>query len=198
MLQGKRAIDGRYFHLSFDDGFRNNFTNALPVLIEHKVPAIFFVPTGIVSADWKTAQHYCINTTSYRGTMEMMTWDDLSEIILQGFEIGSHTRTHARFSSISSNPQAIEDEIHGSKNDLEAYLNIQCKYIAWPYGTLADSDRTSLSAVSTAGYTACFGAFRGTVKPNETDMFSIPRHHFEVEWPIQHIQYFARGNYESI
>lgn len=196
MLQGKKAISGRYFHLSFDDGFRNNFTNALPVLKKHGVPAIFFVPTSLVSADRTTAQRYCSETTRYRATIEMIRWEELAETISQGFEIGSHTRTHCRLSSISVGSQVMREEIHGSKSDLEKNLGVECKYISWPYGTLDDVDNSSLYAVRDAGYNACFGAFRGTIIPNKTNRFCIPRHHFEVEWPIQHIQYFAEGNYE--
>lgn len=51
MLNGNREIDKRYFHLSFDDGFRNNFTNAFPILIKHNVPAIFYVPSSLIGAD---------------------------------------------------------------------------------------------------------------------------------------------------
>lgn len=58
MLAGHRPVDGRYFHLSFDDGFRNNFTNALPILQKHSVPAIFFVPSALIGADWARTRDY--------------------------------------------------------------------------------------------------------------------------------------------
>jgi hypothetical protein len=90
----------------------------------------------------------------------------------------------------------MEDEILGSKKELEANLNYECKYISWPFGKLTDADSKSLKMVKDAGYAACFGAFRGTVEPGTTDIFSIPRHHFEVQWPISHVEYFARGNME--
>jgi len=196
MLLGNVKIDHRYFHLSFDDGFRNNFTNAVPILYKHKVPAVFFVPSSLVDADFENARKYCIETTKYKAVIEMLKWDDLRKMIDMGFEIGSHTKTHARFSAISENPLLMEDEISGSKKDLEANLDYKCRYISWPYGSLSDRDNKSMEIVKSAGYHACFGAFRGTIVYGITDPFSIPRHQFEVQWPVSHILYFIRGNHE--
>jgi len=196
MLHGNIKIDKRYFHLSFDDGFRNNFTNAFPILKKHNVPAIFYVPSSLIGADWNSAENYCLNTTRYRAVIEMMSWEDLNNLLSEGFEIGSHTKTHARFSEISSSHELMEDEILGSKMELETNLKYECKYISWPFGKLTDADSKSLKMVKDAGYVACFGAYRGTVEPGITDIFSIPRHHFEAQWPVSHVEYFARGNME--
>src|SRR5579864_5022734 len=82
MLRGDKIIDGRYFHLSFDDGFRNNFQNALPVLKKHKIPSIFFVPSSLIGADWYKTKLYCLETTRYGAVIEMLKWEDLSEMVL--------------------------------------------------------------------------------------------------------------------
>jgi peptidoglycan/xylan/chitin deacetylase (PgdA/CDA1 family) len=197
MLTGVRPVDGRYFHLSFDDGFRNNFTNALPILRKHAVPAMFFVPSGLIGADWDRTRDYCLNVTHYRAVIEMMGWNDLEAILDAGYEVGSHTRTHARFSAISSDREHLEDEIRGSKHDLESRLRYRCRFISWPYGRVTDADNSSVDFTREAGYEACFGAFRGTVRPGTTDPYRIPRHHFEPQWPMAHVEYFARGNREA-
>lgn len=197
MLNGEKEIDKRYYHLSFDDGFRNNFTNAFPILKKHNVPAIFYVPSSLINASWEHVENYCINITRYNAVIEMMTWQDLSELLMEGYDIGSHTRTHARFSEVSSSTDLMKDEILGSKQELESKLNYTCDYISWPFGRLTDADPKSLNMAKAAGYKACFGAYRGSVIPESTDIFSIPRHHFEVQWPISHIEYFARGNRET-
>lgn len=196
MLKGKRKIDKRYYHLSIDDGFRNNFTNALPILKKYNVPAIFFVPSSLIGSDWEKTAHYCLNSTRYNAVIEMLRKEDLKSIISDGYEIGSHSKTHLRFSAISNNKDILKDEIIGSKNELEDMLNYDCKYISWPYGEKTDVNTESLEIVKQAGYEACFGAYRGTVNPGSTSAFSIPRHHFEVQWPISHTKYFMRGNME--
>ena len=51
MASGREPIDGQYFHLSFDDGFRNVFRNAISIMAEQSIPAIFFVPSAVIGAD---------------------------------------------------------------------------------------------------------------------------------------------------
>jgi len=196
ILQGKIPLDQKYFHLSFDDGFRNNFLNAIPILGKLKVPAIFFVPSSLISAEWDRAYNYCLETMHYSGVIETLKRDDALKMIELGFEIGSHTKTHTRFSDISQDSILLEQEIKGSKDEIEYLTGVECKYISWPFGKLTDADDKSLYAVMKAGFTACFGAYRGSVVPGKTDLFSIPRHLFETQWPVSHTLYFLRGNME--
>ena len=196
MLEGKKAIDGKYFHLSFDDGFRNIYTNAAPVLKKHNIPAIIFVPSSIIDADYSTVKKYCLETTQYKGVIEMLTWDDLAVLISDGFDIGSHTKNHYRFSDMSGNLSLLEEELLGSKQEIEKRLGIECKYIACPYGGIKDVNNVSLDMTKEVGYNACFGAYRGSVIPDKTNRYFIPRHHFESQWPISHIKFFLRGNME--
>ncbi len=190
MVTGKQEIDGRYFHLSFDDGFRNVATNAVPILSKYNIPAIVFVPTAFVGGNWSTSRQLCMKRARYKAPIETVRWSDLERMVSLGFEVGSHTKSHARFSAISADPALLLDEIAGSKQQIEQELGVECKYIAWPYGTRVDSDRASLSMVKEAGYGACFGGFRGSIVPSKTNVYCVPRHHFEVQWPLSHIKYF--------
>ena len=196
ILEGKKSIEHNLFHLTFDDGFKNIITNALPIMREYGVPATFFVPTAIISAPPEEVERYCRVATNYPSVIEVASWDDLGKASTVGLEIGSHTRTHARFAEVSNSKAAIEDEICGSKAEVERRLGRKCNYISWPYGRLVDADTRSLEVVQRAGYRACFGAFRGRVIPNATDPFRVPRHHFEVEWPLSHVKCFAHGAME--
>lgn len=196
MLNGETPIIGRNFHLSFDDGFENNFSNAFPILKERNIPAIFFVPTSLVNADYESVKDYCLNKTNYGGVFEMMSWDQLAALSDSGYDIGSHTKTHARLSEISETPARLEDEISGSKIEIETKLGIGCDFISWPFGRISDADEFALDMIRNSGYKGCFGGYRGPLIPNKTDLMSIPRHHFEASWPLRHILYFARGNGE--
>jgi len=48
MLQGKRPVRPYSLVLTFDDGYRNNITHALPVLRRFNAPVTFFIATGFV------------------------------------------------------------------------------------------------------------------------------------------------------
>lgn len=190
MVEGRRAIDGSYLHLSFDDGFKNVLSNAVPVLCRHQVPALFFVPTAFVGAPYEVVTDYCVRVAEYKHPIEMCSWDDLKRLVDKGIDIGSHTRTHARFSEISSNPAQLQDELAGSKQDIEDKLGVECSTISWPFGKVSDADYFSIEAVRNAGYRACYGAFRGTVTDAGVSPFLIPRHHYEPQWPLSHVRYF--------
>lgn len=197
MVSGDSPIDGRYFHLSFDDGFKNVIDNALPILSDAKVPMILFVPARWIGADWETARNYSINIAMYRNVVEMATWDDLRQMTSDGFEIGSHTMTHARLSTLSGNPELLAQELVDSKVMIERELGTECTTIAYPYGKPGDYDDTTLAATDAAGYAGGFCIHRGAVLSNETPKLMIPRHHFEPEWPLKHIRYFSNGNMED-
>jgi peptidoglycan/xylan/chitin deacetylase (PgdA/CDA1 family) len=193
IAKGEIKLDNCNFHLSFDDGFRNISENALALLEKHQIPAIVFVPTAIIDAPSEAKETYCLETTRYRKNIEMQTWDDLRDWVSRGFQVGSHTRTHARFADISSDAERMYDELSGSKDDIEQKLGVECKYISWPYGTWEDADELSIQSTQDVGYEACFGAFRGAVVPGFQELYRIPRHHFEAQWPFAHVQYFALG-----
>ncbi len=106
-------------------------------------------------------------------------------------------RSPTRISRISADAEALADEIVGSKHELEQKLGIPCRYFAWPYGRRADIDQRAAELIETGGYEACFSAVRGSVAPGKTSVFAIPRHHFEPEWPWEHVRFFAAGRHES-
>lgn len=59
--------------ITFDDGYRDNFTNALPILQELEIPATIFVSTGILN------------------TSEEFWWDELERILLDRHKIYEKT-----------------------------------------------------------------------------------------------------------
>jgi len=194
VISGKRKLTRHAFHLSFDDGFQNILSNALPILGERKVPSLMFVATASIdnpSAFPNLERLY----PPGRKKVRLASWSELERASRQGLEIGSHTRSHACLSRISG-LEELEDEIAGSREELRRILG-RCDYFSWPYGGLGDIDQESLAVVEKAGYQACFGAFRGEVVPKVTDRFKIPRHHFEPHWPLNHVRYFAHGGGEG-
>jgi peptidoglycan/xylan/chitin deacetylase (PgdA/CDA1 family) len=178
MLKGSRPIAGRFFHLSFDDGHRSLFEQAIPVLNQMQIPALFFVCSSRVGVD-----------------SNLLTWEDLRKMQSWGFEIGSHTRTHANLIE-AARTGTLEEELAGSKREIERRLRTACPYFAWPFGRKQDINKASLQAVVEAGYQASFGAFRGSIHAGVTDAFQIPRHHLEASWPWRHVRFFAYGHGE--
>ncbi len=60
------VLPPRAVAVTFDDGFANNCTVALPILVEHKIPATFFLTSGFVDTPrifWVDKLEYLINET---------------------------------------------------------------------------------------------------------------------------------------
>jgi peptidoglycan/xylan/chitin deacetylase (PgdA/CDA1 family) len=193
MIRGSKPIDRCYFHLSFDDGYDNVYRNAFPLLKELGLPAAVFVPTLYVGASDDEARQKWWGK-SFQLPIRPLRWEWVAEMADTGLDIGSHTRTHAHLSAISHDPQRLHEEVVGAKRDLEDRLKRPCRYISWPFGEAKDIDSTALHAIEEAGFDACFSAIPGPVVPGKTSVFSIPRRHFEPQWPWLHVRYFVLGS----
>ena len=69
--------------ITFDDGYRDNFETAAPLLERHELPACFFVASGFIGSDhvpwWDELLPF---------PLEWMSWDEVRELQRRGFEIG--------------------------------------------------------------------------------------------------------------
>jgi peptidoglycan/xylan/chitin deacetylase (PgdA/CDA1 family) len=193
MASLETPIDGKYFHLSFDDGLECINRNAVPILEENNIPAIIFVNTEVLNKPTSQVYKKWRKATNYPKPLKLMDWEMLKNSSL---EIGAHTKNHVRLSKVS-NKKVLYDEIAGCKKNIESSIKKECKYFAWPYGTMADIDKKSLECIKKAGYKASFGVFREKIVPGDTDIMRIPRHHFEPQWPENHVKYFAQGGLEK-
>ena len=76
-LVNPAGIGGRYFCVTFDDGVKNCVTNALPILVERRVPAAFFIATDYVGlrleTDWERIRPFPQPYTGFRGAFDFVT-----------------------------------------------------------------------------------------------------------------------------
>lgn len=195
MIEGKTPVDGRYFHISFDDGLKSLLRNAAPVLDKYNVPTLVFVNSKFVAApDEDPTQGGWTEISNYKKPIRVMTWSELRD---SNFEIGAHTRSHQKLSFLDDDPQELESEVLGCKQDIETALGIKCDYFAWPFGTREAITRKGLECVERAGYRAAFGSYRDAIVPGKTPLIEIPRQHFETNWSIRHIDLVANGVLEK-
>lgn len=120
--------------LTFDDGYVDNYVEALPILKEFGFKATIFVITGAVDK----SKNY-------------MNVEQLKEMESSGMDIQSHTVHHKNLKELSYEKQL--ETLKESKDFLEKTLNKRIKYFAYPYG---EYSKESLKAVKEAGYTMAF------------------------------------------
>jgi|1186.fasta_scaffold22889_2 peptidoglycan/xylan/chitin deacetylase (PgdA/CDA1 family) len=142
---------GKTVAVTFDDGFRSVATLALPILRRHGIPATIFVPTGFMGTD--APMHWPGIDQWYGGPHEAellpMTWGDLEMLAEAGWEVGSHTRSHPRLTTLDD--ASLQAELHESRDACERRLRRPCRTLAYPYG---DHDERVVAAAQAAGYEA--------------------------------------------
>ena len=160
--RGHRAL-----HVTFDDAF-TSVSRALPALERLRVPATVFACSGY-AADGRPLDvpELAADAARLPNELATMPWDDLRAFAERGIEVGSHTVSHPRLTTVSD--AQLERELRESREHLEDELRRPCRFLAYPYG---DEDGRVHAAAATAGYDAAF-ALPGRETP--VNRFALPR-----------------------
>ena len=143
------------FILSFDDGLLSQKQNALPVLLENRVPAVF-----AVMPNWEGD-----------GVHRYMTNSDFRELADLGMEVVSHTINHANLPALKRiNRGAWESEIIESKETLQEIIGQPVNYFCYPLGAY---DQETILVVSQ--YYQVSLAKRGFTIQRNSERYILPR-----------------------
>jgi peptidoglycan/xylan/chitin deacetylase (PgdA/CDA1 family) len=160
----EKATDNRRIIITFDDGFRDFYTHAFPVLRKFGFTATMFVPTGLIHNERR----------SFKGR-ECMTWDEVRTLAESGIYFGSHTVSHSKLFDLDW--PKIEEELSESKRHLEKELNCEIATFAYPFAyPQADVAFTGRfeSLLKQLGY-RCNVTTRIGRMETESDPHSLPR-----------------------
>ena len=165
-----KSLKGNEACVTFDDGYRDNLINALPILEKYNTPATIFI------------------TTSEIGKRASFAWDmkykeddraiflSLEEIKILANnklkEIGAHTHNHVRLSDFSKDKQL--SEIETSKKILEDIINKKILHFAYPFGGRYDFDDNSKFLIKELGFISAYEN-TGLLGTSSSDIFSFPR-----------------------
>ncbi len=152
---------GRHVAVTFDDAYLAVLEVAAPILSRLGLPATVFVPTRYPDRPdepmaWPGIDRWVHGP--YREQLRPMSWRQLEALAERGWEVGSHTRSHPRLTTLGDD--ALRDELEGSKLDCERALGRPCHSLAYPYG---DHDPRVVAAASDAGY-ASAGTLPGRLR----------------------------------
>lgn len=148
--RGGKKLPRHAVAITFDDGYRDLLTTALPILEQYHIPATIFVPTDL-------------STATSPQSRERLSWDELRTLEKSGLvTIGSHARTHKKLSMLSEDE--VRRELTGSANDIEREIGKRPHFFAYPFG-----DRSPATEdIAREMYDASFAISEGTIHPGDT------------------------------
>jgi peptidoglycan/xylan/chitin deacetylase (PgdA/CDA1 family) len=148
-LRPAQPGEGHRFAITFDDGYEETLRLALPVLQAHSLPATVFAVSGLIGG----------RSVWNREHARLLSRKDLLDLQSEGIFIGSHCRSHRRLSTLE--PREIQNEVAGSRDDLEELLGARVRFFSYPYH---DLDQRVLEAVE-SNYSGAVGGRSGLHGP---------------------------------
>ena len=156
LLYAPAKPNERLLSLTFDDGYQNWVDQALPVLSELKLPAVFFVCSGIVGLEKSSADRFVRHRLRRTQCLRTLTHSGFSELAKHPLiELGGHTWDHYDLGSNLSESD-INKQIVSDRMQLQDWSGEEVKWFAYPFGASQNCSLCSQEAVSSAGYEAAF------------------------------------------
>jgi len=146
-VAGRAAVSelGGTLSITLDDGYRDNFETAAPILRKLNLPATFFVTTGFIGS--QTVAPWDRHLVRQPGWMD---WDQVRNLTSQGFEIGCHTDSHIDLGTTDA--ETVRAELAVSKQKLQDQLGRPARLFAYPFGGRDNISERSLELVREAGF----------------------------------------------
>jgi peptidoglycan/xylan/chitin deacetylase (PgdA/CDA1 family) len=136
--------------ISFDDGYASQYETAMPKLSSLGWPGVLNLKVEALDQG-------------------ELTGEQVQEMVAAGWEVDSHTITHADVSELKGAP--LRREITGSRRILERRLGVPIEFFCYPSGDLDDE---AAAAVKRAGYEGATTTAAGLASPGD-DPYRLPR-----------------------
>ena len=160
-LRGEKS--GKVVGITFDDGYQNNLSHALPVLARHGFSSTCYVvsnllgKTNVWDRDIGIAQ------------VPLMNADELRQWVAGGQEVGSHTQNHARL--LQCDAATAWAEMTQDRAALEGLLGVPVRHFCYPYGEYAPEH---VAMAQQAGFLTATTTRRGR-SALQGDLLELPR-----------------------
>jgi peptidoglycan/xylan/chitin deacetylase (PgdA/CDA1 family) len=154
---------GRVVGLTFDDGYVNNLSYALPVLMRHGFSSTCYAVSGLAGKTNLWDKKIGIAQTPLMDPAKMRSW------VAGGQEIGSHTANHQDLTQLDD--EQSESEIMRGKADLETMLMRPPEHFCYPYGKF---ENRHVEMVRAGGFRTSTTTRRGRCHGG-IDLLELPR-----------------------
>ena len=159
-LKGEKS--GKVVGITFDDGYRNNVENALPVLQQQGFTATCYGVSNLIGG----TNSWDRGIVAEKPLMSLQDWQRWYDA---GMDVGSHTRTHAKLTELQGNEARAQ--IADSKRELEQAISCEVRHFCYPYGWHRPEHQ---QMAREAGYATATTTHRGRVQPG-ADPYTLRR-----------------------
>lgn len=141
ILEGRKEPPPKPVLLTFDDGYADNYTHAMPILQKYGFPATMFMSPGTI------------------GDGYYVSWEQAKEMKEAGWDIQPHGMTHPHLPKLGA--EAQEQEIADARKLIEEHLGVTADVYCYPYG---EYNRDTLKILEKLGFRYAF-----TIRQGKTD-----------------------------
>ena len=164
-MRGDESFPDKPVVMTFDDGFENNYVNALPILRKYGFTATVYLVADRIgkTKNWSPDPRL--------KDPPIMTIEQIKEMAECGIDFGAHTFTHPHLTQIP--PEQLVREVRDCKGYLEQLLGKPITTFCYPYGKTSYSEEIRQLVID-SGYQAACTTRSGCNYP-DSDAFALKR-----------------------
>lgn len=173
--------------VTFDDGYRDNLVNALPVLRRHSIPAAIFVTTRFSDQSRRHPRYL-----GEPGQLHL-NWGEIAALAKEpGITIGSHSLTHPFLSRLDE--ASAGAEIADSRREIAERIGVEVEFFCYPSGDVTERER---GLVASAGYRAAVSVCPGSNR-DASERFALRRTEVTNRDGAQELLFKLMGAYDPV
>jgi len=171
--------------ITFDDGHRDNYENAFPVLQRYNLSATIFLVAELIgkNSNWQQSRKEPF-------TEPLLSWAEIREMQKGGIIFGSHTCTHPKLNQIPLTQ--ARQEIISSRSKLEDGLGVAVESFCYPYG---EYNQPVVDLVQEAGYAAACVTEHGN-RHSPEGIYTLKRVFIWSDTPLWRFVYYLTSFYD--
>ena len=152
------------FIITFDDGYKDLITNALPLLKKYNFKATCLIISNLIGK-----RNIWDKFNENIKDKELMNLSDINYWLKNGMKIGSHSKNHKKLTKLDDKEKI--DEIINSKNELESLTGTTIDSFCYPYGLYNEN----VVNIVKEKYDFAFTTNRSRFNTNKHNKYLLPR-----------------------
>ncbi|OGW74676.1 MAG: hypothetical protein A2Z72_05365 [Omnitrophica bacterium RBG_13_46_9] len=177
--------------ITFDDGYKNNFARAYPLLLKYGQSATVFLTTDFIDGKIGSKKIWVMGQD-----VEPLSWQEIKTMSSSGIKVGSHGKTHRNLARLPK--EEMYKELSDSKRRIEEILDARIYSFSYPIGAYGTFDSNTRDALIHSGYTYAYTNVLGTNLMPPTDSYAIKRIRINTEDNVFRLKMKIRGSYDWV